>query len=44
MLLDNDFARLRFELLSDLATPRAAFEALMLSRSLLNRRNVLQVS
>ena len=41
MLLDHDFAQLRFELLADLATPRAAFETLMLPRSLLNRRNVL---
>ena len=41
MLLGNDFARLRFELAADLATPRAVFEGLSRPSCLLNWRNVL---
>src|SRR5262245_13084272 len=41
MLCGDDLARLRLELGTDLATPRAVFEALVLPRCLLNGRNVL---
>ena len=40
MLLDNNFAGLRRELSSELATPRAVLECFSRPRRLLNRRNV----
>jgi hypothetical protein len=41
MLRGDDLARLGLELGTDLAAPRAVFEALSLPRGLLNGRNVL---
>jgi hypothetical protein len=41
MLGGDNLAWLRLELGTDLATPRAVFEAFALPRSLLNGRNVL---
>src|SRR5262245_21949497 len=41
MLRGDDLSRLRLELATDLATPRAVFEGLMRPRCLLNGRNVL---
>ena len=41
MLQGHDVARLRLELATDLATPRAVFEGLMRPGCLLDRRNVL---
>src|SRR6202035_4226697 len=41
MFLGNDFARLRHELVADLAAPGAVFEGLSRPGCLLNGRNVL---